>query len=76
MAGLPVVATDVGGVSELLENGVTGLLSSFESDEMAVQIRAAFEHPEFGDNLRQRVKEVFTRECMLDAMNEVYKKTA
>jgi glycosyltransferase involved in cell wall biosynthesis len=76
LAGLPVVATDVGGVSELVEDGVSGLLSSFESDEMAIHIRAAFEYSEFGAALRERVEEDFSRERMLDAMNEVYKKTA
>jgi glycosyltransferase involved in cell wall biosynthesis len=76
LAGLSVVATDVGGVSELVEDGVTGLLSSFDSNKMASKICTAFEHPEFGLALRQRVEEDFSCERMLEAMNEVYKKTA
>lgn len=76
IAGLSVVAMDVGGVAELIDDGVSGVLGSFDPERMAGNICDAFDHLEYGAALKQRVDTVFTRNRMLDAMSDVYKKTA
>jgi glycosyltransferase involved in cell wall biosynthesis len=46
-AGLPVVGTDVGGVSEMLQDGVTGMLVPLHDQEaLAAAIRTLVEDPE------------------------------
>lgn len=51
LAGLPVVATDVGGISEVVEHGVTGLLC--EPQDLESALRSLIEDPQ----LRSRMGE-------------------
>lgn len=46
-AGLPVIATNVGGIGELVEHGVTGyLVGSGDSEDIARRLIFLFRHPE------------------------------
>jgi glycosyltransferase involved in cell wall biosynthesis len=55
MRGLPVVATDVGYVSDIVEDGVTGfLVSPGDPRAIAAGIVDARAHPEMGDAARAR----------------------
>jgi glycosyltransferase involved in cell wall biosynthesis len=51
VAGLPVVATNVGGVSSLIEDGETGLFTDLEPSHMAAQVLRLHHDPA----LRQRL---------------------
>jgi len=43
--GLPVIATAVGGVAEILEDGVTGMLISRSADSLALAIESLYDNP-------------------------------
>lgn len=45
VAGLPVVASDVGGVRTLIIHGQTGLLSTLQSDSIAEAVKTLWENP-------------------------------
>ncbi len=75
-AGLPIVATRVNGVREWIEDGKTGLLSSFEPTDFAEKIlflandiNARYR---FGAAARQAVSE-FTVRRMTDSYETLYK---
>jgi glycosyltransferase involved in cell wall biosynthesis len=75
--GLPVIASRVGSISELLEDGVTGLL--FTPNDAKGLARAAerlIEDPEFAANLglqaRRRYESRFTPERTLGDLEDIY----
>lgn len=75
--GVPVVATEVGGVVELVRDGVDGLLVRFgDSPAMAEAIKWMIEHPDkradMGQRARQRIKEHFTTDRMVTATQALY----
>lgn len=77
MAGLPVVATSVGGVPELVEDGVTGFLVPREDPEaLAEAIRKLLADEDLRQRMGQAGREKALREFSLDRMlaqtQEVY----
>jgi glycosyltransferase involved in cell wall biosynthesis len=77
--GVPVLATNVGGPSEIIENGREGyLLSPSEPDAWAQAIRTVAESPELRGALglagRRRVEQAFTVERHVAAMLSVYER--
>jgi L-malate glycosyltransferase len=78
-AGLPVVATDVGGNAEAVVEGVTGRIVRPESvEELASAMRGVLAEPErareMGRAGRQRVLERFTTEAMMRQLVAAYQK--
>jgi glycosyltransferase involved in cell wall biosynthesis len=76
-AGLPVVATAVGGVPEQVVDGVTGLLVPARSPaDLAEAIGALAADPErrkrMGQAARERVKRHFPIERSVAALEQVY----
>lgn len=76
-AGLPIVATNVGGVSEVVQHDETGILTpsaNFEALADAV-IRLA-KAPELAEKMgqsgRRRAQQVFTEERMHSAYEKLY----
>ncbi len=76
-AGLPIVATEVGGVPEMIENQKSGLVvPAAEPQKLAEAILDLINHPDKARNLGQeaekRVKEKFTLAKMIEKTNAVY----
>lgn len=79
--GLPVIATESGGVFSVVLDGTTGLLVPPSDDQtLAARIRFLLEHPtrarELGISARQRVIEHFHLEQMVDSTLELYRRVA
>jgi glycosyltransferase involved in cell wall biosynthesis len=78
-AGKPVVATDGGGVPEIVEDGKTGILVPMENAEaMAAAICGILSDPwmaaEMGRRGRERVKQRFTLERTARGVEQVYER--
>jgi glycosyltransferase involved in cell wall biosynthesis len=76
-AGRPVVATDVGGVRSVVEDGVTGFLCPASDHQcVADRLRALLESTEtrarFGAAGRRRVLERFGHERVLNEVADLY----
>ena len=79
-AGRPVVATDVGGVPEVVQDGVTGILvPPGRPAELAEAILSLLDSPdrakEMGDAGRRRVESEFTAAHMTAMHRELYEGT-
>ena len=76
MAGLPVIATSVGGTPEALDDDARWLVPPVHVDSMAEAMRAAFDDPEgardYGAQLQARARGRFTVERMCGDMRELY----
>lgn len=77
-AGLPVVATDVAGVPEAVEESITGLLTErADVTQVSQKLRLLIEEPELRERLgrmgRQRYVERFTFESMYQKTTKIYR---
>jgi glycosyltransferase involved in cell wall biosynthesis len=76
LAGVPVVATNVGSTSEVIENGVTGLITSSSSKELGEAVTSLTLNPllmkSMGKAARQKASKEFSLENMIRSHTEVY----
>jgi glycogen(starch) synthase len=75
----PIVATRVGGLTEVVEHGQTGLLVDNENpDALAKAMAELLEHPQvttrMGETARSRAIERFSWSRCVDAYDSVYRK--
>lgn len=78
-AGLPIVASDVGGIPEIIEHGVSGLLvPPGEPQALAGAIQELIDDPErarrLGEAARRTAFERFSAEAMAAAYMELYER--
>ncbi len=76
-AGLPTVASDVGGVPEVIESGVSGLLVERENQHaLADALQRLAENPDlrikFAETLQKSVREKFSLERMVKETLKLY----
>jgi glycosyltransferase involved in cell wall biosynthesis len=76
-AALPVIASNVGGVPELIEHNVNGLLvAKASAEELAQALRTLITQPELrrrmGSCGRQRYEREFTQELMAQRLANIY----
>jgi glycosyltransferase involved in cell wall biosynthesis len=76
-AGVPVIASRVGGLPELIRHGENGLLVENSVEAIAAAIHGLVERPEFaaclGQAARRNVAEHFTAEHMVRRTMEIYR---
>ena len=76
MSGIPVVATNVGSVSEIIEDGSTGILTAVEPEAMHGAIVKLVGDAELREKMGKfaaiRAHKLFSQEVMVDAHLQVY----
>ena len=76
-AGVPVIASKVGGLPEIIRHGENGLLVENSVEAVAAAIHSLVERPDFASCLaqtaRRTVEENFTADCMVRRTMEVYR---
>jgi L-malate glycosyltransferase len=76
--GVPVIASRVGGLTEVFVHNESGLYVQNEAREVAAAIQRLREHPELarclGQGGRQRIQECFTKEHMLNNTLRAYER--
>jgi glycosyltransferase involved in cell wall biosynthesis len=77
MSGVPAIATDVGSVSEIVENGVTGLLTSTQIEQIISSLGQllgdSMLRSTMAKNAKERALDSFSIEKMVDSHIQVYK---
>ena len=79
--GLPVVCSRIGGLPEIVEDGVNGLLyESGNANELADRIRTLWEDAalseKMGDKGRKKLEEKYDAEKLMDRLIGIYEKVA
>ncbi|NHQ85928.1 glycosyltransferase family 4 protein [Iodobacter sp. HSC-16F04] len=78
MNGLPVIASRIGALAELVEEGVTGLLFNVgDSADLAKKMQWAADHPdlmlEMGNNARKKYLSSYSAEVNINLLLGIYK---
>ena len=77
MAGVPVVSTDVGSVSEIVVDGVTGKLATRKIESLVSALRSLIESKEMrttmGRAAKKRASELFDADVMVQAHLRLYR---
>ena len=74
-AGVPVVATDLGGMAEMIEDGVTGRLFPMgDSDRLATILRELHDDPEGTERLAQQAPAPMPMEQHVHQLEKLYAK--
>jgi glycosyltransferase involved in cell wall biosynthesis len=77
MSSVPVVATNVGSVSEIIEDGSTGILTTVESEAMHGAIVKLVGDAELREKMGKlaasRAQKLFSQKVMVDAHLQVYR---
>ena len=75
-AGLPIVSTNVGSVSDIVINGVTGLLTEVSAKDVLQGVSNLIDEPglraRLGESGQKRAKELFSSQTMVKRHEELY----
>lgn len=72
-AGVPVLASDLGGMAEMVRHGVDGLLFRVgDARDLAARLRELIENPDLLPRLRAGIPSVWTLEQELGKLLEIY----
>jgi glycosyltransferase involved in cell wall biosynthesis len=75
-AAVPVVAVRIGGIDEVLQDGVTGLLCDARPEDIAAALVLLVDHPatarRLGDEARRRAWQRYSRRDMALALSALY----
>ena len=75
-AGLPIVSTDVGSVCDIVEDGVTGLLTEVSSEGLINGISRILNDPKLGEKLgksgQERARQYFSSNAMIKRHENLY----
>ena len=79
LAGLPVIASNVGGIPEIITNDVSGILvEAGNIDQIAKSLKNLVLEPQkrdpLGTNLKQKVEKDFSLHKMISETEEIYTK--
>jgi glycosyltransferase involved in cell wall biosynthesis len=76
LAGLPVIATDVGSNSEVVEDGLTGIITSKNLAELVNAVKKILKDKtllkSMGESSKARATNEFSLQKMIDKHKEVY----
>lgn len=74
--GVPVIATNVGSVSEIIKDGLTGVLVNGNADDIVDAIQNFVANPKkvelMGRSARERASELFSQDMMINQHLKVY----
>jgi glycosyltransferase involved in cell wall biosynthesis len=77
-AGLPIVSTNVGSVSDIVLDGVTGLLTEVSSDGLIQAVLSLIANPTLGEQLgksgQERARRLFSTGAMIKHHESLYSK--
>jgi glycosyltransferase involved in cell wall biosynthesis len=75
-AGLPIVSTDVGSVSDIVINGTTGLLTEVSSNGLIEGVSVLLDDPSLGQRFgkagQERAREFFSSRAMVEHHERLY----
>ena len=75
-AGLPIVSTNVGSVSDIVLDGVTGLLTEVSAKDVIQGVSKLIDEPglraRLGESGQKRAKELFSSQTMVKRHEELY----
>ena len=75
-AGLPIVSTDVGSVSDIVIDGLTGLLTEVSSKGLIEGVLSLLDDPalgqRFGKTGQERAREFFSSRAMVERHAKLY----
>ena len=75
-AGLPIVSTNVGSVSDIVLDGITGLLTEVSGEGVILGVSKVIDDPGLrawlGESAQKRAKELFSFQAMVERHEELY----